>query len=50
MSLWILGIALKGLGAVVLLSIAYPFKLLVMRHMKESKLKRLLLLRINRSR
>jgi len=48
MSWWALGIALKGFGAVVLLAMAYPFKMLVVRHMKESRLKRLLLTRINR--
>lgn len=48
MSLWVLGLALKGFGAVVLLTIAYPFKYLIKRYMKDGRLKRLLLVRINR--
>jgi hypothetical protein len=37
----------KPFALVLLLSVAYPFKLLVQRKMKEGKLKQLLLRRIN---
>lgn len=47
MSWWALGIALKGFGAFVLLLMAWPVKVLVQRKMKDGKLKRLLLRRIN---
>lgn len=43
-----LAIALKGFGAVILLAMAYPFKMLVVRYMREGRFKRLLLTRINR--
>lgn len=43
-----LAIALKGFGAVILLAMAYPFKMLVVRYMKDGKFKRLLLTRVNR--
>lgn len=48
MSYWWLGLALKPFGAFVLLLMAWPVKVLVQRKMKEGKLKRLLLYRINR--
>lgn len=48
MSLWWIGVALKPFGAVLLLLMAYPFKVLIQRTMREGKLKRLLLRRINR--
>lgn len=37
----------KPLGLLLLLGLAYPFKLLVQRRMKDGRLKRLLLRRIN---
>lgn len=48
MSYWWVGVALKPLGAFVLLLMAYPFKVLVQRKMRDGKLKRLLLRRVNR--
>lgn len=47
MSYWWLGIALKPFGAFVLLLMAWPVKVLVQRKMKDGKLKRLLLRRVN---
>lgn len=42
-----LAMLIKPLGLILLLAAAYPFKLLVERYMRDGKLKRLLLRRIN---
>lgn len=48
MSSTVIAFALKGFGAVILLAMAYPFKMLVVRYMRDGRLKRLLLTRVNR--
>lgn len=43
---WLWSVALRPIGLIVLLSMVYPFRILVQRKMKEGKWKRLLLRRV----